>query len=135
MKRWMAAVTMEGQFHTCVRARALNSLDSVAFIRRLKARWPARKLLVIWDDLPLHRFKAVRAFQDTLRLPGTSSSSDCLAMLPTSTRWTAGCGTTSSMSPWPTSAARTSANSKGNSPAPSSLYAPNLASSKLASAR
>lgn len=61
----MAAVTMEGQLYARVRARSLNSLDSVAFVQRLQARWPECKLLVIWDGSPIHRFKAVRAFQAT----------------------------------------------------------------------
>lgn len=61
----MAAVTMDGQFYARVRAHALNSADSVSFIQRLQARWPERKLLVIWDGSPIHRFKAVRAFQAT----------------------------------------------------------------------
>ena len=48
-----------------VRPRSLNSFDSVAFVQHLQARWPERKLLVIWDGSPIHRFKAVRAFQAT----------------------------------------------------------------------
>ena len=74
----MAAVTMEGQLFTRVRDHSLNSFDSVAFIQRLQARWPGSKLLVIWDGSPIHRFRAVRAFQQTAaaepfvfeRLPG-----------------------------------------------------------------
>lgn len=61
----MAAVTMDGELFTRVRERALNSFDSVAFIQRLQARWPKNKLLVIWDGSPIHRFRAVRAFQQT----------------------------------------------------------------------
>ena len=61
----MAAVTMAGELFSRVRARSLNSFDSVAFIQRLQARWPKSKLLVIWDGSPIHRFKAVRAFQQT----------------------------------------------------------------------
>ncbi|MBV9480976.1 MAG: transposase [Acidobacteria bacterium] len=61
----MAAVTMEGQFYARVRARSLNSFDSVAFVQRLQARWPENKLLVIWDGSPIHRFKAMCAFQQT----------------------------------------------------------------------
>lgn len=61
----MAAVTMEGELFSRVRPHSLNSLDSVAFVRRLQARRPESKLLVIWDGSPIHRFKAVRAFQET----------------------------------------------------------------------
>lgn len=61
----MAAVTMAGNIYTRVRARSLNSFDSVAFIQGLQARQPECKLLVIWDGSPIHRFKAVRAFQAT----------------------------------------------------------------------
>ena len=56
---------MEGQLFTRVRDHSLNSFDSVAFIQRLQARWPESKLLVVWDGSPIHRFKAVRAFQQT----------------------------------------------------------------------
>ena len=56
---------MGGQFYARVRARSLNRFDSVAFVQHLQARWPERKLLVIWDGSPIHRFKAVRAFQTT----------------------------------------------------------------------
>ena len=61
----MAAVTMEGELFSRVRPHSLNSFDSVAFVQRLQARWPESKLLVIWDGSPIHRFKAVRAFQET----------------------------------------------------------------------
>ena len=69
---------MEGELFTRVRDRSLNSFDAVAFIQRLQARWPENKLLVIWDGSPIHRFRAVRAFQETAaagnfileRLPG-----------------------------------------------------------------
>lgn len=61
----MAAVTMQGELYTRVRARSLNSFDAVAFVQRLQARQPGCKLLVIWDGSPIHRFKAVRAFQGT----------------------------------------------------------------------
>ena len=69
---------MEGQLFTRVRDHSLNSFDSVAFLQRLQARWPENKLLVIWDGSPIHRFRAVRAFQETAaaenfvfeRLPG-----------------------------------------------------------------
>ena len=61
----MAAVTMAGELFSRVRPRSLNSFDSVAFVQRLQARRPKSKLLVIWDGSPIHRFKAVRAFQQT----------------------------------------------------------------------
>lgn len=69
---------MQGELFTRVRDHSLNSFDSVAFIQRLQARWPESKLLIIWDGSPIHRFRAVRAFQETAaaenfvleRLPG-----------------------------------------------------------------
>ena len=61
----MAAVTMAGELFSRVRPRSLNSVDSLAFVQRLQARWPGHKLLVIWDGSPIHRFKAVRAFRQT----------------------------------------------------------------------
>ena len=61
----MAAVTMEGELYSRVRTRSLNSFDSVAFIQRLQAQRPESKLLVVWDGSPIHRFKAVRTFQQT----------------------------------------------------------------------
>ena len=59
----MAAVTMDGQLFTRVRSRSLNSFDSVAFLRHLRVCLPADKLLIIWDGSPIHRFRAMRAFQ------------------------------------------------------------------------
>ena len=61
----MAVVTLEGKLYTRVRDHSLNSFDSVAFVQRLQTRWPENKLLVIWDGSPIHRFNAVRAFQQT----------------------------------------------------------------------
>lgn len=59
----MAAVTADGQLFTRVRSRSLNSFDSVTFLRHLRVHLPAGKPLIIWDGSPLHRFKAMRAFQ------------------------------------------------------------------------
>ena len=61
----MAAVTMEGELFSRVRPHSLNRFESVAFIQRLQAHWPESKRLVIWDGSPIHRCKAVRAFQQT----------------------------------------------------------------------
>lgn len=87
---------MEGRFFARVRDHSINSFDSVAFIQRLQARWPESKLLVTWDGLPIHRFKAVRAFQQTPaaenfvfeRLPGYApdlNPLDCGAAYPQAT--------------------------------------------------
>lgn len=54
----MAAVTIEGELYSRMRARALNSFDAVAFAQGLQARWPEHKLLGIWDGSPIYRFKA-----------------------------------------------------------------------------
>lgn len=61
----MAAVTMTGQFYTRVRPHSLDSVDSVAFLRHLRALLPGDKLLIIWDGSPIHRFKAMREFLTT----------------------------------------------------------------------
>ncbi len=59
----MAAVTTKGEFFTRVRDHSLRSEDSVAFLRRLCGHQPGGKLLIIWDDSPIHRHKAMRAFR------------------------------------------------------------------------
>ena len=54
---------MDGLLYTRVRSRSLNSFDSGAFLRHLRVHLPADKLLIIWDGSPIHRFRAMRAFQ------------------------------------------------------------------------
>jgi DDE superfamily endonuclease/winged helix-turn-helix protein len=57
--------------------RRANGDPTIAVLRRLRAEWPDRKLLVLWDGAPYHRAKAVReaarALDITLMpLPGYS---------------------------------------------------------------
>src|ERR671938_385730 len=66
----------EGQVRLWPFARA-NGEHTVELLRRLRAEWPDRKLLVLWDGAPYHRAKAVReaarALDITLMpLPGYS---------------------------------------------------------------
>ena len=61
----MAAVTMDGQLFARVRARSLDSFDGVAFLKHLRMHLPGGKLLIIWDGSPIHRFKAMRPFQQS----------------------------------------------------------------------
>ena len=56
----MSGITMEGRLYTMVRDRALNSADSVKFLRHL-VRHVSNKLLVIWDGSPIHKGE-VRSF-------------------------------------------------------------------------
>src|SRR5215203_605065 len=56
----MSGITMAGQLYTLVRDRALNSTDSVRFLKHLR-REIKGKLRVIWDGSPIHR-KEVRRF-------------------------------------------------------------------------
>jgi transposase len=56
----MSGITMDGRLYTLVRDAALDSLDSVLFLRHLVPHLSA-KLLVIWDGSPLHKGE-VRTF-------------------------------------------------------------------------
>jgi hypothetical protein len=56
----MSGITMTGQLYTLVRDRALNSADSVRFLKHLRHEIKG-KLMVIWDGSPIHR-KEVRRF-------------------------------------------------------------------------
>src|SRR5205085_1043491 len=40
--------------------RRANGDHTIDVLRRLRAEWPDRKLLVLWDGAPTHRAKAVR---------------------------------------------------------------------------
>jgi transposase len=57
-----SGLTMAGQLYTLVRDRALNSTDSVRFLKHLR-REIKGKLMVIWDGSPIHR-KEVRRFME-----------------------------------------------------------------------
>jgi transposase len=66
----------EGQVRLWPFPRA-NGDHTIAVLRRLRAEWPDRKLLVLWDGAPYHRAQAVReaarALNITLMpLPGYS---------------------------------------------------------------
>ena len=66
----------EGQVRLWPFPRA-NGEHTIEVLRRLRAEWPDRKLLVLWDGAPYHRAKAVReaarALDITLMpLPGYS---------------------------------------------------------------
>jgi transposase len=50
----MSGITMDGRLYTLVRGEALDSLDSVLFLRHLLPH-VADKLLVIWDGSPIHK--------------------------------------------------------------------------------
>jgi transposase len=52
----MSGITVDGRLYTLVRDEALNSLDSVIFLRHLLPQVSA-KLLVIWDGSPIHKEK------------------------------------------------------------------------------
>jgi transposase len=56
----MSGITMDGRLYTLVRDDALDSLDSVVFLRHLLPH-VSDKLLVIWDGSPIHK-GAVRTF-------------------------------------------------------------------------
>jgi transposase len=56
----MSGITMDGRLYTLVRDAALDSLDSVLFLRHLVPHVSA-KLLVIWDGSPIHKGE-VRTF-------------------------------------------------------------------------
>ena len=49
----------EGQVRLWPYSRA-NGEHTIAVLRRLRAEWPDRKLLVLWDGAPYHRAKTVR---------------------------------------------------------------------------
>jgi transposase len=57
----MAGLTPEGKLYTLVRPQSLSSSHSVVFLEHV-LRHAGRRLLVIWDGSPIHRWGAVRAF-------------------------------------------------------------------------
>jgi DDE superfamily endonuclease len=50
----MSGITMDGRLYTLVRDAALDSLDSVIFLKHLRPH-VSEKLLVIWDGSPIHK--------------------------------------------------------------------------------
>jgi transposase len=57
----MAGVTPAGKLYTLVRQESLTNADSVVFLEHL-LRQTGKRLLVIWDGSPIHRWKEVREF-------------------------------------------------------------------------
>jgi transposase len=57
----MAGVTPAGKLYTLVRRASLTSSESVVFLKHLLVQ-TGKKLLVIWDGSPIHRWGEVRAF-------------------------------------------------------------------------
>jgi len=57
----MAGVTPEGKLYTLVRQESLSSSESVVFLKHLLVQ-TGKKLLVIWDGSPIHRWGAVREY-------------------------------------------------------------------------
>jgi transposase len=57
----MAGVTPAGKLYTLVRQKALSSSDSVVFLKHLLVQ-TGKKLLVVWDGSPIHRWGAVPEF-------------------------------------------------------------------------
>lgn len=72
----MAGFTPEGKLYTLVRPESLSSSHSVVFLEHL-LRQTERKLLVIWDGSPIHRWGVVREF-----LSGSSGRKVHLEALP-----------------------------------------------------
>jgi transposase len=57
----MAGATPSGKVYTLVRPEALTSEHSVAFLHHL-LRQTGKRLLVVWDGSPIHRWGAVREY-------------------------------------------------------------------------
>lgn len=57
----MAGFTLEGKLYTLVRPESLSSSHSVVFLEHV-LRQVGRRLLVIWDGSPIHRWGAAREF-------------------------------------------------------------------------
>jgi transposase len=57
----MAGFTPEGKLYTLVRPESLSSLHRVAFLEHV-LRQTGRRVLVLWDGSPIHRWGAVREF-------------------------------------------------------------------------
>lgn len=59
----MGAVTPAGHVSMLARAQAMNTWNTIAFLRHLQ-HWLGRRLLVILDRSPIHRNDVVREFVD-----------------------------------------------------------------------
>lgn len=57
----ISAITPEGKLYTWIQERAFNAEDIVRFLKHL-LRQISGKIMVIWDGLPAHRGKVVKAF-------------------------------------------------------------------------
>ena len=57
----MAGLTPAGKLYTLVRRKSLTSSESVAFLKHLLVQ-TNKKLLVIWDGSPIHRWGEVREY-------------------------------------------------------------------------
>lgn len=57
----IAAITPDGRLFSQTEQRAFNSADIIRFLRHLLQHISGR-LLVIWDGLPAHRSRAIKAF-------------------------------------------------------------------------
>jgi transposase len=57
----MAGVTPAGKLYTLVRRKALTSSESVEFLKHLLVQ-TGKKLLIIWDGSPIHRWGEVREY-------------------------------------------------------------------------
>lgn len=57
----MAGLTADGKLYALVRSESLTSLHSVTFLEHL-LRCTGRKLLVVWDGSPIHRWGEVPAY-------------------------------------------------------------------------
>src|SRR4051812_50045061 len=71
------ALSLQRRSGAAVALPRANGEHTVEVLRRLRAEWPDRKLLVLWDGAPYHRAQAVREAARTLDitlmpLPGYS---------------------------------------------------------------
>jgi len=57
----MGGITLEGKLYMIVQERAFKGEDAVRFLKHLMRQIPG-KLVVVWDDSPIHRGGAVKAF-------------------------------------------------------------------------
>lgn len=57
----MAGVTPVGKLYTLVRQESLTSADTVVFLQHV-LRQTGRRLLVIWDGSPIHRWQEVKEY-------------------------------------------------------------------------
>jgi len=57
----MGGLTLAGKLYTLIRPEALTSEHTVIFLERL-LRHTGKRLLVIWDGSPIHRWGAVREY-------------------------------------------------------------------------